>query len=69
MSSTTDQDKDYEHLNEAIMKALASSDDVKKALLNFQENNLIDERTALNLILSLAEIGSLMNAEELPQTR
>ena len=67
MSSTTDQDKDYEHLNTAIMKAIASSGDVKKALHNFQENNLIDKMAALNLILSLEEIESLMNMEHFPQ--
>lgn len=66
MSFAAHQDKDYEQLNEAIMKAIASSSDVKKALLSFQEKNLIDKMTALNLIVSLEEMESLMNLEKTP---
>lgn len=64
MSATTiDSDKDYERLNDAIMKAIISSGDVKKVLLSFQEKNLIDKMAVLNLILSLEEIEALMNIE------
>lgn len=64
MSATIiDQDKDYELLNNAIMKAIISSDDVKKVLLSFQEKNLIDKMAVLNLILSLEEIETLMDIE------
>lgn len=58
-----DHDKEYERLNDAIMKAITSSGDVKKVLLSFQEKNLIDKMAVLNLILSLEEIEALMNIE------
>ncbi len=64
MSFTTiDHDKDYERLNDAIMKAIISSGDVKKVLMSFQEKNLIDKMAVLNLILSLEEIESMMHIE------
>lgn len=64
MSLTTiDHDKDYERLNDAIMKAIISSGDVKKVLISFQEKNLIDKMAVLNLILSLEEIESMMHIE------
>ncbi len=64
MSFTTiDYDKDYERLNDAIMKAIISPGDVKKVLMSFQEKNLIDKMAVLNLILSLEEIESMMHIE------
>ena len=64
MSFTTiDHDKDYERLNDAIMKAIISPGDVKKVLMSFQEKNLIDKMAVLNLILSLEEIESMMHIE------
>lgn len=62
-ASIIDHDKEYERLNDAIMKAITSSGDVKKVLLSFQEKNLIDKMAVLNLILSLEEIEALMNIE------
>ncbi len=67
ISTTSEQDKSYEQLNNAIMNAITSSSEVKKALLNFQEKNLIDKMAALNLILSLQEMESLMKAEHTPK--
>lgn len=49
------------------MNAISSSGEVKKALLSFQEKNLIDKMAALNLILSLEEIESMMKAEHSPK--
>ncbi len=56
--TTTDQG--YEKLNAAILKALSSSDEVKQILTDFQEKNLIDEIAAVNLVLSLEELESLI---------
>lgn len=64
-STLIDHDKDYELLNEAIMKAISSSGDVKKVMLSFQEKNLIDKMAVLNLILSLEEIETLINFESM----
>lgn len=67
ISTTSEQDKNYERLSSAIMNAISSSGEVKKALLSFQEKNLIDKMAALNLILSLEEIESMMKAEHSPK--
>ncbi len=53
-------DKEYEQLNEAIMKAIVSSPDVKKVLQEFQSKDLINHLSVLNLILSLEELSELV---------
>ena len=60
----------YEKLNTAILKALSSSDEVREILCDFQEKNLIDEIAAVNLVLSLEELESLIpeqNSEPISQ--
>ncbi|MFQ5451530.1 MAG: hypothetical protein ACE5E9_12955 [Nitrospinaceae bacterium] len=53
-------DKEYEQLNEAIMKAIVSSEEVKKVLMHFKSKDLINNLAVLNLILSLEELSELV---------
>jgi hypothetical protein len=53
-------DEAYEHLNKAIMKAIVSSDDVKKVLSGFKEKDMINHLSVLNLILSLEELSDMV---------
>ena len=57
------QDKDFDQLNEAILKAIVSSQDVEKVLQDFKSKDLINEMAVVNLILSLEELSSLMFSE------
>ncbi|MEE9258671.1 MAG: hypothetical protein V3U37_03925 [Nitrospinaceae bacterium] len=61
--SDAHQDKEYEELNDAILKAIISSDEVKQLLMDFRKKNLIDDLAVLNLILSLEELCELMSAK------
>jgi len=56
-------DEAYEHLNKAIMKAIVSSEDVKKVLTGFKEKDMINNLSVLNLILSLEELSDMVFAE------
>ena len=58
--SDAHQDKDYEDLNEAILKAIISSRDVRMVLRDFATKKMIDNRAVLNLILSLEELSDLV---------
>jgi len=60
--STSDfnEDRYYEILNEAILNAITSSDEVKDILLDFKKKNLINNLAVLNLILSLEELSELI---------
>ncbi|MBI4383058.1 MAG: hypothetical protein HY579_03370 [Nitrospinae bacterium] len=62
-SSETAQNKAYEQLNGAILKAITASEEVKQVLLDFQKKNLIDRMAVLNLILSLEELEALTAAD------
>ncbi len=53
-------DKAYEQLNEAIMKAIVSSEDVKSVLNDFKDKDMINNLAVLNLILSLEELSDLV---------
>jgi hypothetical protein len=57
-------DEAYEHLNKAIMKAIVSSEDVKKVLAGFKEKDMINHLSVLNLILSLEELSDMVFSEE-----
>jgi len=57
-------DEAYEHLNKAIMKAIVSSDDVKKVLSGFKEKDMINHLSVLNLILSLEELSDMVFSDE-----
>ena len=57
------QDKEFDLLNEAILKAIVSSPDVENVLQYFKSKDLINEMAVVNLILSLEELSSLMFPE------
>ena len=57
-------DEAYEHLNKAIMKAIVSSDDVRKVLSGFKEKDMINHLSVLNLILSLEELSDMVFSDE-----
>lgn len=59
-SSETPLDKDFGLLNEAIIKAIISSKDVKALLMDFKSKNLIDQMAVLNLIVSLEELSEIV---------
>jgi hypothetical protein len=57
-------DEAYEHLNKAIMKAIVSSDDVRKVLSGFKEKDMINHLSVLNLILSLEELSDMVFSDD-----
>jgi len=57
------QDKEFDLLNEAILKAIVSSPDVENVLQYFKSKYLINEMADVNLILSLEELSGLMFSE------
>ena len=57
------QDKEFDLLNEAILKAIVSSPDVENVLQYFKSKDLINEMAVVNLILSLEELSGLMFPE------
>ena len=46
------------------MKAIVSSNDVKKVLTGFKEKDMINNLSVLNLILSLEELSDMVFADE-----
>ena len=62
------ENKEFEQLNDAILKAIISSRDVEKVLQDFKSKDLINEIAVVNLILSLEELSDLMFSE-LPKKR
>jgi len=54
------QDKEFEQLNEAILKAIVSSREVEEVLQDFKSKDLINEMAVVNLILSLDELSDLI---------
>ena len=58
------EDKEFEQLNDAILKAIISSQDVENVLKDFKSKNLINEMAVVNLILSLDELSDLMFSEK-----
>ena len=57
------EDKEFDLLNEAILKAIVSSSDVERVLQHFKSKDLINEMAVVNLILSLEELSGLMFPE------
>ena len=53
-------DKEYEKLNEAIMKAIITSDEIKDLLQDYQSKDLIQHMAVLNLVLSLEELSEVI---------
>ena len=57
------EDKEFDQINEAVLKAILSSKDVEKVLQDFKSKNLINEMAVVNLILSLEDLSSLIFSE------
>ena len=57
------EDKEFDQLNEAVLKAIISSKDVEKVLRDFKSKNLINEMAVVNLVLSLEDLSSLIFSE------
>ena len=57
------EDKEFDQLNEAVLKAILSSKDVEKVLRDFKSKNLINEMAVVNLVLSLEDLSSLIFSE------
>jgi hypothetical protein len=57
------EDKEFDQLNEAVLKAILSSKDVEKVLRDFKSKDLINEMAVVNLILSLEDLSSLIFSE------
>ena len=53
-------DKEYEKLNEAIMKAIITSDEIKDLLQDYQSKDMIKHMAVLNLVLSLEELSEVI---------
>lgn len=57
------EDKEFDLLNEAILKAIVSSSDVERVLQHFKSKDLINEMAVVNLIVRLEELFGLMLSE------
>jgi hypothetical protein len=57
-------DKEYEKLNEAIMKAIVTSGEIKSLLSEYKSKDMIKHMAVLNLILSLEELSDVIFSEE-----
>ena len=58
--SDSSLDKEYEKLNEAIMKAIITSDEIKGLLQEYQSKDMIQHMAVLNLVLSLEELSEVI---------
>ena len=54
-------EKEYENLNDAILKAIVSSKDVQKMLITLKEREEINDTAVLNLFLSLDELYEMIS--------
>jgi hypothetical protein len=56
-------EKDYEKLNDAILKAIVSSKEIQKILVKLKEKEEIDNIAVLNLFLSLDELHEMISEQ------
>ncbi|MBC8284950.1 MAG: hypothetical protein H8E32_14130 [Nitrospinae bacterium] len=54
-------EKEYENLNDAILKAIVSSSEVQEVLTKLKEQEEIDNMAVLNLFLSLDELYEMIS--------
>jgi len=57
-------EKEYEDLNDAILKAIVSSKEVQKILVKLKEQEEIDTMAVLNLFLSLDELYEMISEKD-----
>ena len=54
-------EKDYENLNDAILKAIVSSKEIQKILVKLKKKEEIDNMAVLNLFLCLDELHEMIS--------
>ena len=54
-------EKEYENLNDAILKAIVSSTEVQESLIKLKEQKEINDVAVLNLFLSLDELYEMIS--------
>ncbi|MEK9629096.1 MAG: hypothetical protein VW455_08740 [Nitrospinota bacterium] len=54
-------EKEYENLNDAILKAIVSSKEVQKILISLKDEQQADQMAVLNLFLSLDELYEMIS--------
>ena len=54
-------EKEYENLNDAILKAIISSKEIQKILVKLKEKEELDNMAVLNLFLSLDELCEMIS--------
>ena len=57
-------EKEYENLNDAILKAIVSSKEIQKILIKLKEQEEIDNMAVLNLFLSLDELYEMISEKD-----
>ncbi len=57
-------EKEYENLNDAILKAIVSSKEVQKILITLKEQEEINDIAVLNLFLSLDELYEMISEKD-----
>jgi hypothetical protein len=57
-------EKDYENLNDAILKAIVSSKEIQKILVKLKKKEEIDDMAVLNLFLSLDELNEMFSEKD-----
>jgi hypothetical protein len=57
-------EKEYENLNDAILKAIVSSKEIQKILVKLKEQEEIDNMSVLNLFLSLDELYEMVSEKD-----
>jgi hypothetical protein len=57
-------EKEYENLNDAILKAIVSSKEIQKILIKLKEQEEIDNMAVLNLFLSMDELYEMISEKD-----
>jgi hypothetical protein len=63
MDSDAFLDQEYENLNDAILQAIVASTEVQDILARFKKLNQMDDKSVLNLFLSLDELYQIIHEE------
>jgi hypothetical protein len=61
MDSDAYLDQEYENLNDAILRAIVKSKEVQHILVRFKSQGQMNDKSVLNLFLSLDELQQMIN--------
>lgn len=61
MDSDAYLDQEYENLNDAILRAIVKSKEVQHILVRFKSQGQMNDKSVLNLFLSLDELHQMIN--------